>query len=129
MEVAGSVSDCGGDRFPLYEQEEELDCPVCGHNCTHWNEAEVLFDHVGFALVASGEDDYGEVQTRALSAPSRKAIGAGVGHGYVGRRHVIIVRGYCEECNHSFALHLRQAKGTTYWQVVDHGQLTPREER
>jgi predicted nucleic-acid-binding Zn-ribbon protein len=90
------------ERTMVFWSEVVMQCPKCECEQTHIDS--VRLDSTGGAsarLIASGEDEYGAVE-----------VERGTHERTVGRRHVIVLEGTCENgC--SFEIAYRQHKGET----------------
>jgi hypothetical protein len=120
--------------FPIFDDDKHEDilaCPVCHEEGgLHIDSVVVLTGNGrGMRLKSGGEDEHNGVDAVTLDADECQELAALAGHfsgpgGGVGRRHVVILEGDCEQ-NHRFQVHFRQAKGTTYIKVLNLGGYTP----
>ena len=105
------------------QPETALPCPLCGGtNGLHLEAVVVANRHEAVRLTAAGEDEHATV--RAAADPLRDEAG---------RRHLIRIEGWCEQCGDGVAINLRQHKGDTlttcerigygpFWQLLVEAQ-------
>lgn len=94
--------------------DDEMVCPVCGGTNTH-------IDQVAMATRPQGED--GMIAEIGVTAAGDITRGGAVipasRHAGLGRRHRVVLYGWCETCDGKFAWLFTQHKGVTYLEVVD----------
>ena len=93
--------------FTDYDDEQAMNCPVCGFECTHITGVEVF---------ARGEDQPEHVHTKVDMNTKKTTVETVKGHGRnpSGRRDGVILSGHCETgCE--FEIEIAQHKGNTFF--------------
>lgn len=99
-------------RDLAFDGEGRLHCPVCNETMgTHLDEVTMMArpDGEDGPLVARHLDDRGQLADDT-AAPVDSELGEG-------RRHRIVIEGWCENGGHRFALIFTQHKGETYFEA------------
>ena len=100
--------------FTEYDDDQLMNCPICGFNCTHIKGVEVF---------ARGEDAAEHVHTTVDMEEMSTKVENVKGHGRnpSGRRDGLILSGYCESgCE--FEIEIAQHKGNTFFKSTKTGE-------
>jgi len=100
--------------FTEYDDDQLMNCPICGFNCTHITGVEVF---------ARGEDAEEHIHTAVDMEEMSTKVENVKGHGRnpSGRRDGLILSGYCESgCK--FDIEIAQHKGNTFFKSTKTGE-------